>query len=72
MEEIMKSCKCLMGALLSSVLLIGSVFAANTLSQNVLDGLMDKKYQIEDAKIFAYLIWSNKNTILQFIIIVPH
>jgi len=44
----MKTSKCLMGILLSSVLLIGSVFAANTLSQDVLDGLMDKKIQIEE------------------------
>ena len=38
----MKSCKCLMGVLLSSVLLISSVFAANTLSQDVKDGIITK------------------------------
>ena len=31
MEEIMKSCKCLMGVMLSAVLLFGTAFAANTL-----------------------------------------
>ena len=44
----MKTSKCLMGVLLSSVLLIGSVFAANTLSQDVINGLIDKKIQIEE------------------------
>ena len=48
MEEIMKTSKCLMGILLSSVLLIGSVFAANTLSQDVINGLINKKNQIEE------------------------
>ena len=38
----MKSCKCLMGIMLSSVLLIGSVFAANTLTQDVKDGIISK------------------------------
>ena len=33
MEEIMKSCKCLMGVMLSAVLLIGTAFAANTLQK---------------------------------------
>ncbi len=35
----MKTSKCLMGVLLSAVLLFGSAFAANTLSQDVEDGL---------------------------------
>ena len=39
----MKTSKCLMGVLLSSVLLIGSVFATNTLSKDVSDGLIEKK-----------------------------
>ena len=43
MEEIMKTSKCLMGVLLSSVLLFGSVFANNTLSKDVSDGLIEKK-----------------------------
>ena len=42
MEEIMKTSKCLMGVLLSEVLLFGSAFAANTLSQDVKDGLIGK------------------------------
>ena len=42
MEEIMKTSKCLMGVLLSSVLLIGSVFAGNALSQDVKDGIINK------------------------------
>ena len=42
MEEIMKTSKCLMGVLLSAVLLFGSAFAANTLSQEVKDGLIEK------------------------------
>ena len=42
MEGIMKSCKCLMGAMLSTVLLISSVFAGNALSQEVKDGLVGK------------------------------
>ena len=44
----MKTSKCLMGVLLSSVLLFGSAFAANTLSQDVINGLIDKKNQIEE------------------------
>ena len=52
MEEIMKTSKCLMGVLLSAVLLIGSVFAANTLSQDVINGLIDKKIQIEENSFF--------------------
>ena len=44
----MKTSKCLMGALLSAVLLFSSVFAANTLSQDVINGLIDKKIQIEE------------------------
>ncbi len=42
MEEIMKTSKCLMGILLSSVLLIGSVFAGNALSQDIKDGILKK------------------------------
>jgi len=42
MEEIMKTSKCLMGVLLSTVLLFGSAFAANTLSQDVKDGIVGK------------------------------
>ena len=38
----MKTSKCLMGILLSSVLLIGSVFAGNALSQDVKDGIINK------------------------------
>jgi len=38
----MKTSKCLMGILLSSVLLIGSVFAGNALSQDVKDGILKK------------------------------
>ena len=34
MEEIMKTSKCLMGVLLSAVLLFGSAFAANTLHKD--------------------------------------
>ena len=41
MEEIMKNSKFLMGILLSSVLLIGSVFAGNALSQDIKDGLIE-------------------------------
>ena len=41
----MKTSKCLMGVLLSTVLLIGSVFAGNTLSHDVKDGI-SKKGQI--------------------------
>ena len=45
MEEIMKTSKCLMGVLLSSVLIISSVFAGNALSQDVKDGF-NKKGQL--------------------------
>ena len=38
----MKTSKCLMGLLLSSVLLIGSVFAGNALTQDVKDGIINK------------------------------
>jgi hypothetical protein len=48
MEGIMKTSKCLMGILLSSVLLIGSVFAANTLTQDVKNGLIQKKSEFEE------------------------
>ena len=41
----MKTSKFLMGILLSSVILIGSVFATNNLSQDVKDGF-SKKGQI--------------------------
>ena len=41
----MKTSKCLMGVLLSSVLLISSVFAGNALSQDVKDGF-NKKGQL--------------------------
>ena len=41
----MKTSKCLMGVLLSSVLMIGSVFAGNALSQDVKDGF-NKKGQL--------------------------
>ncbi len=44
----MKTSKCLMGVLLSSVLLIGSVFAANTLSQNVVNNLAVLKYASQE------------------------
>ena len=42
MEEIMKTSKCLMGVLLSAVVLFGSAFAGNALSQDVKDGLINK------------------------------
>ena len=38
----MKTSKCLMGVLMSAVLLFGSAFAANTLSQDVKDGIIGK------------------------------
>ncbi len=41
----MKTSKCLMGVLLSSVLIISSVFAGNALSQDVKDGF-NKKGQL--------------------------
>ena len=38
----MKTSKCLMGILLSAVLIISSAFAGNALSQDVKDGLINK------------------------------
>ena len=38
----MKTSKCLMGVMLSAVLLVGSVFAGNALSQDVKDGILSK------------------------------
>ena len=38
----MKTSKCLMGVMLSAVLLVGSVFAGNPLSQDVKDGILKK------------------------------
>ena len=42
MEKKMKTSKCLMGVLLSAVLLFGSVFAGNAPSQDVKDGILKK------------------------------
>ena len=42
MEEIMKSCKCLMGVVLTTILFFGSVFASNTISNEVKDGFLNK------------------------------
>ena len=38
----MKTYKCIMGIALSAVMLFGTAFAANALSQEVLDGLKRK------------------------------
>ena len=42
MEGIMKTSKCLIGVMLSAVLLFGSAFAGNALSQDVKDGISKK------------------------------
>ncbi|SVC64306.1 uncharacterized protein METZ01_LOCUS317160, partial [marine metagenome] len=68
MEEIMKTSKCLMGVLLSSVLLIGSVFANNTLHNNngdAVDGYALKGYPLlkGNVPLNAYSLKKNINLI---------
>ena len=51
MEEIMNFFKCLMGILLSAVLIVGSAFAANTLTKNneLING-----YALKDVKAYWF------------------